>query len=200
MKKTAALLLVLLCLMASAAAEDGHEHIFGEWSPSESGHSAVCAEDGETLTAPHYNFTVHIGGFSGSVCGVCGLYPGGVLPLIGDAQAVSLKAKPSKQRGGFIVRGMASPFAEAPEVLFAFTAAYIQNGALATWKDVSTVTVPLGTVLQGPVRLLRVQGASGDDSVQNPETHIEMEFALDGDVLTFSGKTPALYLLVEGPD
>ena len=111
--------------------------------------------------------------------------------------ASSLAEQPSSQRGAFIVRGTGSPFSQEPGVLFAFTAAYVRDGALATWKDVSTVTIPLDINLPETARLIRVQPASGDDSIQNPEQHIEMEYTYADGILSFTTKTPALYMLIE---
>ena len=197
-KKMISFLLIFICLTASSLAEPAHEHTWGEWLPDEAGgHTATCTEDKETLTVKHYSFSVNFGQFSGSICCVCGKTPEGVLPIIEGAQAQSQKAKPSNQRGAFIVRGTGSPFSQEPGVLFAFTVAYVRDGALATWKDVSTVTIPLDINLPETARLIRVQPASGDDSIQNPEQHIEMEYSYADGILSFTTKTPALYMLIE---
>ena len=179
-KKMISFLLIFICLTVSSLAEPAHEHTWGKWLPDEAGgHTATCTEDKETLTVKHYSFSVNFGQFSGSICCVCGKTPEGVLPIIEEAQAQSQKAKPSSQRGAFIVRGTGSPFSQEPGGLFAFTAAYVRDGALAT------------------ARLIRVQPASGDDSIQNPEQHIEMEYTYADGTLSFTTKTPALYMLIE---
>ena len=45
-------------------------------------------------------------------------------------------------------------------------------------------------------QLIRITPAAGDDSVQNPEQQIEMESQWEEGVLSFTTKTPALYLIV----
>lgn len=196
MKKRLAffLAIVLLWAAASSLAESQHGHIWGEWLPAEGGHAATCAEDGETLVARHYSFSTGTVSES-AVCAICGQYKNGVFPLIEGAQALSQKAKPSSQRGSFMARGMKAPYENAPNVVYAFTVAYVQNGALATWKDVSTVTLPLDVQLPADYQLIRITPASGDDSVQNPERQIEMESVWEEGCLTFVTKTPALYLI-----
>jgi hypothetical protein len=197
MKKIIALALALALLTACfpGLGETAHEHTWGEWIPAEGGHTAVCTEDGEALTVKHYTFSTTMGGKSVSVCAMCGQYREGIFPLIEGAQAVSQKAKPSNQRGSLIARGLEKPFSDDETVVYAFTVAYVQNGALATWKDVSTVSLPIAG-LPGNARLIRISPAAGDDSVQNPEQRIEMESVYQDGVLTFTTKTPALYLLV----
>ncbi|MBQ9299404.1 MAG: hypothetical protein IJ214_02720 [Clostridia bacterium] len=197
MKKLLGILLALCLLgtLAFAAAEGAHEHVWGEWLPSDGGHTAECAEDGDTLTVRHHTFST--GTISGSaVCAMCGQYRDGVFPLIEGAEAVSQKAEPSTQRGIFVARGMETPYADAENVVYAFTVAYVHNGALATWKDVSTVSLPLDVELPENYQLIRITPAAGDDSVQNPERQIEMESAWEDGVLSFTTKTPALYLIV----
>ena len=196
MKRIFALLLFLALLAAGAGlAEEAHEHTWGEWTPAEGGHTAVCASCGEALTAKHYTFATRLGSFSDSVCGMCGQYSGGVFPLIEGASIASTKEKPSKQRGEFIARGMEKPFSDE-NVLFAFTVAYANNGGLATWKDMSVITLPLPLTLPDTYRLIRVQPSAGDDSVQNPEKWIDLQSTWENGALTFTAKTPALYLLV----
>ncbi len=192
MKKLMAWLAVCVLLTAPALAEGEAAEWFAEAS---GGHSAVL-EGGETVTAKHYTYSATIDGVSVRVCAICGQYDDGVLPVIPDAAAVSQKPKPSAQRGSFLVRGCANPFPAHPSVLFALTAVYEKDGGLATWKDVSTVSVPLKSVLPEGARLVRVSPASGDDSIQNPETWVDMEYSLEDGALTISTKTPALYLIL----
>ena len=198
MKKRLAffLMIALLCAAVFSRAESPqHEHIWGEWLPTAEGHTATCAEDGEALTARHYTFSTGTVSQS-AVCAICGQYKNGVFPLIEGAQAQSQKKKPSSQRGSFMARGMKAPYENAPNVLYAFTVAYVQNGTLATWKDVSTVTLPLDAQLPEDYQLIRITPAAGDDSVQNPEQQIEMESTWAEGALTFVTKTPALYLIL----
>ena len=198
MRKLLIFLLVFLVFALPALAESGQDHVWGEWLPAESGgHTALCAEDGETMNVKHTSYSVTLGEEKVSVCGVCGHFSEGVLPILPGASAVSQKAKPSSQRGTFLVRGAPLPFPGHSEVLFAFTALYENNGALATWKDVSTVTVSLNTNLPENARLIRVSPASGDDSVQNPEQWIEMEYTVTEGCISFTTKTPALYLILQ---
>ena len=126
MKKLLGILLVisLLGIAAFAAAEGEHEHVWGEWLPSEGGHTAVCAEDEETLTVRHYTFSTST--ITGSaVCAMCGQCRDGIFPLIEGAEAASQKAKPSSQRGVFVARGMETPYADAENVIYAVTVAYV---------------------------------------------------------------------------
>ncbi len=186
-------------MLSLAASASEHEHVFGEWTPGENNmHTALCEECGEELSARHYTFTSKMGEASVSVCAACGQYQDGVLALIEGAQALSEKPTPSKQKGVFIARGLESPFAGDETIIYAFTAAYINNGELATWKDVSTVSLPLNIELPEDYQLVRVTPSAGDDSVQNPEKRTEMESSYEDGVLCFSTKTPALYLITGG--
>ena len=83
MKRILALVLLLaqLCACCCVLAEE-HTHIWGEWVPAEGGHTAACIEDGETLTVKHYTFSTRLGGFSDTVCAMCGQYSGGVFTRI----------------------------------------------------------------------------------------------------------------------
>lgn len=191
----AAALCLALCLPCAVFGEE-HEHVFAQWVPAESGHEATCEECGETLTAKHYSFSSSIGGSSVGVCAMCGQCKDTVFGLIDGVEVVSQKPTPSKQRGAVVARGMEAPFEDEPEILYAFTLAYVQNGELATWKDVSDVKLPVDAELPESYQLVRVSPAAGDDSVQNPEERVEMESSYEDGVLCFVTKTPALYLVV----
>lgn len=58
-------------------------------------------------------------------------------------------------------------------------------------------TIPVSDKLPEGTRPIRVQPAAGDDSVQNPEQHIEMEYVYENGAIQFTSKTPALYLLIK---
>ena len=95
MQKLLIFLLVFLVFALPALAESGQDHVWGEWLPAESGgHTALCAEDGETMNVKHTSYSVTLGEEKVSVCGVCGHFSEGVLPILPGASAVSQKAKP----------------------------------------------------------------------------------------------------------
>ena len=199
-KKIIVLILAGILLMCSAAiSEDAHEHVWGEWTEAETGgHIAFCvAEDGASKTASHYTASVKIGDITYRVCLMCGDYGEETLPLIADAAAEPVNANPGTQRGNLVVRGKAHPFENDPSVVLAFTVCYERDGGLATFKNQSRVSFSLGDVeLPEGVRLIRVQSSAGDDSVQNPETWIEMSYELQDGVFSFNTKTPTVYLLI----
>lgn len=191
-------LLIHLLLASSALAESAHTHTWSEWLKEESGsnHTAVCETCGESSSVKHYTSSVNIGGSSRSICLICGNSAVGTFAAVEGATAVPVSETPKTQRGDFLVREMASPWAEDPSVLYAFTLLYAYNGGLATFKNQVTVSLPISVALPESVQLLRVRSSSGDDSVQNPETWIDMESTWENGVLTFQTQVPGLYLVV----
>ena len=194
----AAALVLVLCLPTPILAEEAHEHVFSEWTVTDGGHEATCEECGETITAKHYTFTTSVADSSVRICAMCGQCGEEVFPLISGVTVTSQKPTPTKQRGAIVARGQKAPFEGDSEILYAFTLAYVQNGELATWKDVSDVVLPLEEELPEGYQLVRVNPAAGDDSVQNPEERVEMDSSFEDGALHFVTKTPALYLVMAG--
>ncbi len=195
-------LLILLLFASTASAQSEHTHTWGEWVPLGDGrHMAQCtAGDDATSTQRHYNMTVTAGGATVRVCAICGAGQGIMqpFPVISQAQAIPRSVSPAAQRGMFLVRGMKNPFSADQRILFAFSLTYEHDGGIATFKNLSDIHVPLPIALPKGWKLFRIASAAGDDSVQNPETWVELEAAHDDDILTFVTKTPALYVITTG--
>ena len=203
MKKLLCLLLASTLLLAAntVLAETTHEHTWGEWIAEEdgSGHTASCTDgDSAVMTAKHYYFTVALNGISARVCAICGTGRGiaDSFANIDKATATPVDKNPGNQRGCLIVRGLEKPFETNESVAYAFTMAFVWNGGLSTFKNKCEISIPLNVELPGSWKLVRVASASGDDSVQNPETWVDIEAAYGNNVLTFVTKTPALYLIL----
>lgn len=199
MKKLISALLMACLLMTTAAlAETAHTHVWGEWIPEaeSANHTGVCSECGESKTVKHYTASVTIADKTRSVCLICGNSAVGTFALVEGASAVPVAEKPKTQRGEFVVRDMAAPWAEDPSVLYAFTLLYANNGSLATFKNQVTVSLPIAAELPQNVKLVRVRSSAGDDSVQNPEVWIDMESTFEDGVLTFKTQTPSVYLVM----
>ncbi len=199
MKKCIAFVAVLLLTTVCAFAED-HVHVWGEWLPTQDNtqHSAVCVECGETLTTAHYNYSGSVSGGSIRVCGICGYADNtnGNFTMISDVTATPIRENPSSQRGELIVRGLANPTALDESIVYAFTINYANNGGLATFKNESEISISLDIDFPENWKLIRIRPSAGDDSVQNPEQKVDMEATFVDHVLTFTTRTPALYMIV----
>lgn len=204
MKNGIAALLASALLLGAAAgvAQDGHEHTWGEWTAVDgAGHIASCtAEEAQTKTAKHYHFTATAGGESVRVCAVCGAATGtsGDFALLEGALAQPVSENPKAQRGDLVVRGLENPFPSDETVTFALTMTYAWDGGMATFKNPSRIEVPLDVELAQGYKLVRVSGASGDDSVQTAESWIDVDSSFEDGVLIFQTRTPALFLVKNG--
>lgn len=176
-------------------------HQWGEWSPEtgSSRHTAQCIYGcGNEKTANCSNFSITVNRTSANVCAVCGKYQSGRFETLPGAGAVPLTDAPLAQRGSLVIRGKALPFEEMdPAVLYSFTLAYEWNGGLATFKNRSSVTIPLGVELPSVFHVYRISVSPGDDSNQRKEEWILTAHDVTDNTLVFSAASPALYIIRE---
>lgn len=192
-------MVVLYCVLLPlfAASAKGTDTHWNDWTPVEDGktHISTFEETGETRSAACHNTTIDFGTIRKSICLYCGRCPSGTFQLIEGATAepVDMPAKP--QNGTLIARGLARPFAEDVGILYAFTIAYEENGGIASFKNKSTVRIPLPKDLPEGVILQRVNVISGDDSTSPTEKRIDTNYTIEGGMLTFISKSSTLYIL-----
>lgn len=192
------LVAVILLHVISVLAEQ--THTWGEWKAEADGssHTAYCIECGnDSLPVKHYNFTITVNDSTARICAICGFSKGTqeTLQIIPDASAVPVKSDPSPQRGNLVVRGLRYPIKGDEHIVFAFTLVYELNGSLATFKNQSRISIPVEIGGTDDWELLRIAGASGDDSVQTAESWVKIDSAYENDILSFETKTPALYII-----
>lgn len=189
----------ILIVATSGFSKNECTHTWSEWIREEDSpyHSAVCIECGEKKAVRHSTASVTVSGQPRSVCLVCGDSATGILTLVKGviAQPVSVESK--IQRGDFVVRQMVAPWPEKPSILYVFTLLYAYNGGMATFKNQVRVSLPISDELPEKMELIRVQSSAGDDSVQNPEVWIDIDFLFEKGVLTFNTQTPGIYLLID---
>ncbi|MDO5378566.1 MAG: hypothetical protein Q4G52_09555 [Clostridia bacterium] len=201
-KKLCGLLTALLvCANIFAASAEEHAHSWGAWTKVDgaSQHTAACTDCGETKTVRCTSNTVTLGGDKQSVCAYCGANEYGAFERIEGAAATPLAENPSSQRGEFVAFGKAMPFEEADSsVLYAFTIGYELDGGVATFKNKSTVSLPIADLPEG-FQLIRISTSSGDDSTSPKEEWVDIEYAYENGVLSFDTKNPALYIVKAEP-
>lgn len=197
-KKLCGLLAALLLLTVPfAASAEEHVHRWGAWTKVEnaSEHTATCADCGETKTVKCTGNTVTLDGDKQSVCPFCGANAYGAFTLIEGATATPTVEKPKTQRGEFVAFGKAMPFeAVDPSVLYAFTIGYTLDGGVATFKNKSTVSLPIADLPEN-FQLIRISTSSGDDSTSAKEEWIDIEYTYENGILSFETKNPALHII-----
>lgn len=198
LKGGAALGLMLAMAVGAAAAEE-HVHTWSAWKAAESGsqHTAVCTECGEEKTTKCTTYSVTLDNQKLSVCTYCGANKYGEFEKVEEATATPIAENPAAQKGEFVVMGKAEPFTELDDsVLYAFTIGYNRDGEAATFKNKSTVQIPVGEGLEA-FKLIRVTPSSGDDSTQTAEKWTDIEYTYENGVLSFETKNPALHMLMK---
>ena len=201
MKKACMLILTALLLLGTwtmALAE--HEHLWTDWQDMQDGasHAATCPEDGVMQRTRHNSYSATINGASMRVCSICGTGSRLTAPfaLLEGATAVPTAAEPLEQMGHLIVRGLASPTELDEKIVYAFTITYELRGGMATFRNTSDITIPLGIELPEGWKLVRVSPASGDDSVYSPEAWIDTAATYEEQILSLTTRTPGLYLIL----
>lgn len=200
MKKLTLLLAVALLLSALTTVCAEHVHLWTDWKDMNDGasHAATCPEDGVTQRTRHNTYAVTLNEASMRVCSICGAGSGMRAPfaLIEGAEAVPTAAEPLEQMGSLIVRGLAHPTELDARVVYAFTITYEYRGGMATFRNTSDVTIPLGVELPEGWRLIRVNPATGDDSTYSPEAWIDTQATFETQTLSLTTRTPGLYLIL----
>lgn len=202
MRKKLCSLLAAVALLAVAftAAAEEHAHSWSAWVKVEnaSSHTATCADCGETKTVKCTGNTVTLGGNKQSVCAYCGANAFGAFERIEGATATPLAEKPGKQRGEFVAFGKAMPFESVDaSVLYAFTIGYGLDGGVATFKNKSTVCLPIADLPDG-FHLIRITTSSGDDSTSPKEEWVNIQYTYEDGILSFDTKNPALHIVKAG--
>ncbi len=175
------------------------DHLWGERTLTEnsSQHAAACVRGcGAAKTVKCTNVGITLGRSSMNICAICGTYKYGTFELIPQASALPVSDTPADQRGTLVVRGKTLPFEDTdPSVLYAFTLTYEWNGGMATFKNQSTISIPIDAELPEEFQLIRVSVSPGDDSVQRKEVWVGIEHDFTDGILTFAAKNPSLYII-----